>query len=86
MGMEFNTKWLEFLPFHQYLFMWLLAASYLTVKTYRACRRDQIELRAKRQEIGLCPECGYDLRATPNRCPECGQAPVQLPSPKRHAK
>jgi len=35
-------------------------------------RRRRSQRLAKR--AGLCPRCGYDLRASPNVCPECGAA------------
>jgi hypothetical protein len=41
----------------------------LRLRLYRRSRR-----RARRQ----CPVCGYDLRATPNRCPECGSIPEKV--------
>ena len=37
-------------------------------------------LRQHRLKHGLCLVCGYDLRATPQQCPECGHANTGLPS------
>jgi hypothetical protein len=51
----------------------VLALSILPgVWTRRWLRRDKISL------IGVCRTCAYDLRATPERCPECGTIPPKV--------
>ncbi len=52
---------------------WSLMLVFFILPARRVARYGQRLLWRQR---GLCFRCGYDLRATPNRCPECGWARV----------
>jgi hypothetical protein len=52
---------------------WLLAA---VCGIAPALRWNPRRLRRRRRlAAGLCTTCGYDLRASPGCCPECGNMP-----------
>lgn len=47
----------------------LLLCAASALMAYRLLRQRRRLLRSR---AGLCPTCGYDLRASPEKCPECG--------------
>ena len=60
------------LPFLIILFSPLPLAEVLMIRRRRR--------RTRRLAAGLCVRCGYDLRASPERCPECGAVPAAVSS------
>ena len=48
----------------------LLALAFLILSGYLLA---PVHRRRKRKKLGLCVKCGYDLRGSKDRCPECGQ-------------
>jgi hypothetical protein len=50
--------------------------SLFAMGTWGVVREWQKMQRSKCKENGFCATCGYDLRATPDRCPECGADPA----------
>jgi hypothetical protein len=49
--------------------MWMPFTLTLIAPSVAAARGGR---RRHRRQRGLCESCGYDLRASPERCPECG--------------
>ena len=61
-GMSVKHYWLA-LVFGILPAFWIVSGSYRWRQRRRAAAK------------GRCSHCGYDLRATPDRCPECGAVP-----------
>jgi hypothetical protein len=53
---------------------WLPVVLLAGLPLIRLIRRQRRRLRLP----GHCRICGYDLRATPERCPECGPIPAKV--------
>jgi len=65
-GGGFTRVWLIGVPY------WAMILPMLPM-TWKAARRSRgAWLHRRRRRLGLCLACGYDMRGTPARCPECG--------------
>ena len=73
-------RWSGFRSFHTYwcpannsfgfiLPLWLPTLVFVSVPLYGLL---PFHRRRKRKKLGLCVKCGYDLRGSADRCPECG--------------
>lgn len=52
---------------------WMLSTATAVLPALFVAWRLRSFIRRRRlRRSGYCPDCGYDLRATPSRCPECG--------------
>jgi hypothetical protein len=74
-GLQYASRWYTSNSHHSYLTVphWTLAVTFALPPAGRLLIPERRRLRQR----GLCAHCGYDLRATPSRCPECGAVPAR---------
>ena len=60
----------------------MVLAALLPLPAVALYRQRQVRVRRRRGALGFCPSCGYDLRATPGQCPECGAPPAVAEPPR----
>ncbi len=53
--------------------LWFSGAALVIAGVFAAVTVYEARLLRRRLAAGLCPGCGYDLRASKDRCPECGR-------------
>ena len=58
---------------------WASVLIWLSLYVALMHRAAQPYKRASRIARGLCGRCGYDMRESPQRCPECGESATSRP-------
>jgi hypothetical protein len=72
-GRMIRNKWTTLQFPHWFLVLLLAVPPALAALGWQRRRRQRRRLGP---DARPCPICGYDLRATPGRCPECGAEPI----------
>ena len=74
-----RVVWLDHDGLHRELCLWIPTWFFLLLTGPLPATWCVVAIRKREKErqrpFGLCCQCGYDLRATPDRCPECGTVP-----------
>ncbi|HTL29344.1 MAG TPA: hypothetical protein VL282_08985 [Tepidisphaeraceae bacterium] len=70
-----GTRTYEEIDYNAWIPYWMLTIIFAAMPAWWFFRVRRQRLRTSRRERGCCEHCGYDLRATPGQCPECGALP-----------